>query len=52
MTSQSRSTRPQVLFVGDDASSPAIAASLLQQEVGDQVGVGTARTQPADPGGR
>ena len=52
MTIQSRSIRPQVLFVGDDASSPEIAASLLRQEVGDQVGVGTARTQPADPGGR
>ena len=52
MPSPSRSTRPQVLFVGDDASSTEIAASLLRQKVGEQVGVGTARTQPPDPGGR
>jgi hypothetical protein len=44
--------RPLVLFVGDDASSPSIAASLLQRLVGDQIDVRTAGAQPADPGGR
>lgn len=44
--------RPRVLFVGDDASSPQIAASLLASLAGDRVEVHTARTQPAGPGGR
>ncbi len=44
--------RPRVLFVGNDASSPQIAASLLRRAAGDQVAVATATTQPADPGGR
>ena len=44
--------RPRVLFVGDDASSPQIAASLLRRAAGDRVAVATARTQLADPGGR
>lgn len=44
--------RPRVLFVGNDASSPQIAASLLRHATGDQVVVATAGTQPADPGGR
>lgn len=48
----SAATRPRVLFVGDDASSPQIAASLLRRAAGDQVEVRTAGTQPADPGGR
>ena len=46
------STRPRVLFVGHDASSPQIAASLLRRLAGDRVTVDTATTQPADPGGR
>ena len=45
-------TRPRVLFVGHDASSPQIAASLLRRLAGDRVRVDTATTQPADPGGR
>lgn len=48
----SAATRPRVLFVGDDASSPQIAASLLRRAAGDRVEVHTAGTQPADPGGR
>jgi hypothetical protein len=44
--------RPRVLFVGHDASSPQIAASLLRRVAGDRVAVHTAGTQPADPGGR
>ena len=52
MTTPSRSTRPQVLFVGADASSPQIAASVMRREVGEAIGVETARTRPADPGGR
>jgi hypothetical protein len=43
---------PRVLFVGDDASSAEIAASVLRRLVGDRVAVDTAGTQPADPGGR
>ena len=45
-------TRPRVLFVGHDASSPQIAASLLRRLAGDRVTVDTATTQPSDPGGR
>ena len=45
-------TSPHVLFVGRDGSSPQIAANLLRHLVGDRVRVDTARTQPADPGGR
>jgi protein-tyrosine-phosphatase len=44
--------RPRVLFVGDDHTSPQIAASLLRQAAGDRVEVHTAGTQTADPGGR
>jgi hypothetical protein len=44
--------RPRVLFVGDDASSPQIAASLLRAAAGDRIRVGTAGTQPVEPGGR
>ena len=44
--------RPRVLFVGHDAGSPQIAASVLRQVAGDAVVVGTSGTQPADPGGR
>jgi hypothetical protein len=44
--------RPRVLFVGDDASSPEIAASLLRTAAGERVEVGTAGTRPVDPGGR
>jgi len=44
---------PVVLFVGDDASSTQIAATLLRRRVGDhRVEVRTAGAQPADPGGR
>ncbi|MGI8458216.1 MAG: hypothetical protein ACR2LI_08905 [Propionibacteriaceae bacterium] len=41
-----------MLFVGDDASSPQIAASLLRRLSGDRVEVTTAGAQLADPGGR
>jgi hypothetical protein len=44
--------RPRVLFVGDDASSPQIAASLLRAAAGNRIVVGTAGTHPGDPGGR
>jgi hypothetical protein len=44
--------RSRVLFVGDDASSPQIAASLLRATVGERIDVGTAGTQPLEPGGR
>jgi protein-tyrosine-phosphatase len=44
--------RPRVLFVGQDHSSPQIAASLLQRAAGDRVAVETAGTEPAEPGGR
>lgn len=44
--------RPRVLFVGDDAGSTQIAASLLHRLVGDRVEVSTAATQDADSGGR
>lgn len=44
--------RPLVLFVGDDASSPAIAATLLQRLVGERIDVRTAGAQPPEPGGR
>jgi hypothetical protein len=45
-------TPPRVLFVGHDASSPQIAASLLRRVAGDRIAVGTAGTQTADPSGR
>ena len=45
-------TRPRVLFVGHDSSSPQIAASLLRRLAEDRVTVATAGTKPADPGGR
>jgi hypothetical protein len=45
-------TPPRVLFVGNDASSPQIAASLLRQLTGDRVAVSTAAIRPAEPGGR
>lgn len=45
-------TLPRVLFVGNDASSPQIAASLLRQLTGDRVAVSTAAIRPAEPGGR
>jgi hypothetical protein len=44
--------RPRVLFVGRDATSPEIAASLLRQATGGRVAVATASTQAADPRGR
>jgi arsenate reductase len=44
--------RPRVLFVGHDATSPEIAASLLRRATGDRVAVATASTQAADPSGR
>ncbi|CAA9304660.1 MAG: hypothetical protein AVDCRST_MAG61-1316 [uncultured Friedmanniella sp.] len=43
---------PRVLFVGSDASSAQIAASLLHRLAGDRVEVYTAGTEMADPGGR
>lgn len=43
---------PRVLFVGDDASSPQIAASLLRDTAGDRVVVDTAGTRPGEAGGR
>lgn len=45
-------TRPRVLFVGRDPSSPQIAASLLRQAVGDRATVETASTHPVDVDGR
>ena len=45
-------TRPRVLFVGNDASSAQIAASLLRRAAGTRVAVDTASTQPSDPSGR
>jgi hypothetical protein len=45
-------TPPRVLFVGNDASSPQIAASLLRNAAGDRVSVDTAGTEPVEPGGR
>lgn len=44
--------RPRVLFVGDDASSPEIAANLVRHVAGDAVAVDTANTRPVEPGGR
>jgi hypothetical protein len=43
---------PSVLFVGNDASSTQIAATLLRHLVGDRVEIRTAGAQPPDPGGR
>jgi hypothetical protein len=45
-------TPPRVLFVGQDASSPQIAASLLRRAAGDLVEVHTAGTQDHEQGGR
>jgi hypothetical protein len=45
-------TRPRVLFVGHNASSPQIAASLLRRLAGDRVRIDTATTRAGDPGGR
>lgn len=42
----------RVLFVGNDASSPQIAASLLRRLGGDRLIVETAGTQKLEPGGR
>ena len=44
--------RPRVLFVGNDASSAQIAASLLRRLTGDRVAVHTAALRPTEPGGR
>ena len=44
--------RPRVLFVGREASSPEIAASLLRAAVGDRVDVDTAETEGLDATGR
>ena len=52
LTAAPAGRRPRVLFVGHDAGSPQIAASVLRQVAGDAVVVGTSGTQPADPGGR
>lgn len=52
LTAAPTGRRPRVLFVGHDAGSPQIAASVLRQVAGDAVVVGTSGTQPADPGGR
>lgn len=41
-----------MLFVGHDASTPQIAASLLIRLAGDRVAVRTAGAELADPGGR
>lgn len=41
-----------MLFVGDDASSPDIAASMLRRLVGDRVEIRTAGAQRPAPGGR
>lgn len=41
-----------MLFVGNDASSPEIAANLLRRQVGDRVEVLTAGAQVPEPGGR
>jgi hypothetical protein len=43
---------PTVLFVGDDASSTQIAATLLRRLVGDRLEIRTAGAQLPDPGGR
>ena len=44
--------RPRVLFVGNDATSPQIAASLLRRLTDDRVAVRTAGIRPAESGGR
>jgi len=44
--------RPRVLFVGNDATSPQIAASLLRRLSEDRIAVRTAAIRPAEPGGR
>ena len=44
--------RPRVLFVGNDASSPQIAASLLRHLTEDQVTVNTAGIRPVERGSR
>lgn len=45
-------TPTRVLFVGDDASSPQIAASLLRRLAGDRLVVETADTHELERGGR
>lgn len=45
-------TRPRVLFVGNDQSSPEIAANLLRRLVGDRVEIVTAGAQVPEHGGR
>lgn len=52
MTTPTADTRPRVLFIGHDASSPQIAASLLIQLAGDRIDIDTAGTRPGDPGGQ
>jgi hypothetical protein len=52
VTTLDEAARPRVLFVGADASSPQIAASLLHRWAGDRVAVSTAGTQTTDRGGR
>ena len=44
--------RPRVLFVGNDQSSPEIAANLLRRRVGERVEISTAGAQPREHGGR
>ena len=44
--------RPRVLFVGNDASSTQIAASLLRRLTEDRVTVTTAGVRPIEPGSR
>lgn len=52
-TSTLAAPRPsRVLFVGNDASSPQIAASLLRRLAGDRLLVETAGTRELEPGGR
>ncbi len=45
-------TRSRVLFIGNDATSPQIAASLLRRSAGDRVDVVTVGAQRTQPGGR
>lgn len=55
MTNTATLTAPtpaRVLFVGDDASSPQIAASLLRRLAGDRLVVETAGTRELERGGR
>lgn len=43
---------PLILFVGDDASSPEIAATLLRNAVGNRIAVATAGIRLGDSGGQ